>query len=501
VRPEQLFYYSAFSCMLIVSFPSTSSGDEDQDEVPQAATQQGDAAAPPSGPLPKAQAGEPYSVPCLQQPLPVADTELCVTTTLPEFIKAQAQNVAVATSKLAQLETDLKGEDLALLDAQAARAKAAPKKAAAKKAADTKVKEAEKAQKTARAQLEQARQELANQRTASRMADERLIALRGDLVKQKAALAALQTSRDTIAFSEHGCSSPLVLCLNREGGVLASDEAPTKIDAGDVLAVKVFTPGETYSTDVFDVSFSQRKALDVPMEPSSPTQRNTPTGLSAPDVAAVALTMAKYVASEPIDESTDTFTVTFSRSEAGKPAVKLVTVLKIPVHRGYSYYSVAFLVAVTPRGERQVHRDLSVTTNISIDPGFALNIFPGGRRRGVIGYFRTCGDEDILGWRCVADMVGVQVGADVDLTDPTDRLYAGLVVEPVAGLAFVGGVSLRQVAVVPPNADLPPVLDANDVLPVAERRVVRGYFGITMTLDLLDTISKVGAEIRKVKAP
>jgi hypothetical protein len=134
-----------------------------------------------------------------------------------------------------------------------------------------------------------------------------------------------------------------------------------------------------------------------------------------------------------------------------------------------------------------------------VGPGLALNVFPGGRQRGVIGYARRCLTSTVS--RCLANNLGFQLATDLDLTAPTDKLYAGLVFEPVAGLAVVGGVSLRKVNVVPSAGELPALEATDGSAPTNTRRILRGYVGITITLDLLNTISATSADLKKVKVP
>lgn len=63
--------------------------------------------------------------------------------------------------------------------------------------------------------------------------------------------------------------------------------------------------------------------------------------------------------------------------------------------------------------------------------------------------------------------------------------------EPVAGLSLSAGVSVRQVAFVPPDSDHSGIVDASTPIPTQQRRVIRPYLGVTVTFDLLDALAKI----------
>lgn len=316
---------------------------------------------------------------------------------------------------------------------------------------------------------------------------------------------ALHVASPEEAFHSNHCERPEIICYDRNGelfsyGEQKSDALPAAVRVGDKVTVLVLTQQKVSDDEkLVTVSFLARKSQD----------RLLPDSLLASDKEAEELRILEAkaplppsyaalppFASDPVPDDVVDFTIFFQRLPSGEEH-RVDKTDVIPVDLGYSYYSVAFLAAATFKGDRHVLRDLGTTSDHAVDPGLALNIFPFGRQRGTIGYIRKCT------WahprRCVANMIGFQIGTDLDFTKPTDKLFAGLVFEPVAGLAIVGGVALRKVAVVPPAGALPALEAMDGSSPSDSRYVTRGYVGVTITLDLLDTISSIGTKIKNVQ--
>lgn len=331
-------------------------------------------------------------------------------------------------------------------------------------------------------------------------------AAKKELERMEAMRSALDTVTNRAAFAKaHNCADPRVLCFDAKGAEFVKHELPREVNAGEVYVAKVIMTKGQMKNEVTRVAFSNRAARDVTFEISGDQPRTADAQdlLAAAATSDEALVLYKTFTAEAVGDEALEFVVTVTHAVKDPNAADAEPVIDdtrsyvIPVARGYSYYSVALLVAATYRGERTIHRDLSASENTSLEGGLALNIFPGGRRRGVIGYLRAT-----KGWaRAFADTLGVQLGTDLNLSDPFDHVYAGIVFEPVAGLGFVAGMSLRTVAFVPPGSDLPGQLDPTDSIPTVDRRVLRPYLGVTVTFDLLDTLARVGSDIRKVKAP
>lgn len=331
------------------------------------------------------------------------------------------------------------------------------------------------------------------------------------VVKQREELEsrfALFAASPEEAFHVNHCERPLTICYDRDGELFSYGKGvevmPAAVRVGDKVAVLVLTQqkdNDASMTVTFLTRRSQERLLaDAPPSESPVRAEKSLRSTNEPRLPPSYDALRPFV-SDPVPDDVVDFTITIQRRALGKDkGIDKTDVIFVDL--GYSYYSVALLVAATFKGDHHVLRDLSTTSDHAVDPGLALNVFPFGRQRGRIGYLAKC---RLGGWaqagRCAANMIGFQLGADLDLTNPTDKLYAGVVFEPVAGLALVGGVTLRKVAVVPPAGALP-VLEAMDgSSPEDTRYVTRGYVGITITLDLLNTISSVGAELRNVKVP
>lgn len=319
-----------------------------------------------------------------------------------------------------------------------------------------------------------------------------------------AASADSQPSKQELAFVKYHCDRKLVICYDRDGelfeytsttGKRIAELLPDQVDTGDIVTVVVLTRHDDIDEANISVAFQGKKLQEVAFD------RAMPQNLGAADRSTSELEFSGITfRSDPVAEDILDLAIGFHRAATGaeRPSDSQLT---IPVNHGYSYYSVALLVAATFKGDRHVLRDLETTSDHAIDPGLALNIFPFGRERGRIGYIRSCGPGPLRLRRCLADMIGFQLATDLDLRDPTDKLYAGLVFEPVAGLALSGGVSLRKVAVVPAPGALPATEAMTGAALADLRYVLRGYVAVTMTFDLLDTISSMGTKIRNVKLP
>lgn len=290
--------------------------------------------------------------------------------------------------------------------------------------------------------------------------------------------------KDVILASH--CERELVICYDHRGELIGNDDEPVALHPGNVVTVVVIT-NDAADKQAITITFAEQKNRDR-LFPDQPI----PARIGVKDSPPLNYFTLPFH-SDPIADDSSELTIRFVRV-ADPPKTRV-----LQVDLGYSYYSVALLVATTFDGNRRVFRDLSAVTDHAIEPALALNVFPFGRQRGVIGFLRKC---SVLRWqRCAGNMIGFQVATDLDLTSPTEKLYAGVVLEPIAGLALTGGVSLRKVDVVPTAGALPSLEAMDGSAPTDRRYVARGYLGITITLDLLDTISKVGSDIKKRNAP
>lgn len=296
-----------------------------------------------------------------------------------------------------------------------------------------------------------------------------------------------KVTSEEVQFGENDCSNTEVICVDHHGLPFFTEEVPSEAQPGLPLTVKVFMTTAQLVDETVAVAFAQRKSLDVPIEPTKKevevsTGDGTFDATRSPDAFHV-----QPFRSNTIDGDSDELVISFANTKKDGSKVERRYTLRIP--HGYSYYSVALLIASVYQGDRTIRRDLTAFEDTAVEGAFALNVFPFGRRRGVVGLWRTCPWSLWQTLDCVGRTVGLTLGTDIDLTKPFDHLYGGIVIEPVAGLAFSAGVSLRQVEFVPPGPEVPGLSDGMVPVPVERGRVLRPYIGVTLTLDLLQTLA------------
>ena len=98
--------------------------------------------------------------------------------------------------------------------------------------------------------------------------------------------------------------------------------------------------------------------------------------------------------------------------------------------------------------------------------------------------------------RALGELVGFQIGVDLAFADPAQRLYAGLLLEPVTGVGLGGGIALaRGDAFIQGYGDGMLVEDPGD-LPVERAYFATGYLGVTLTTRLMTTLQYVARPAR-----
>jgi hypothetical protein len=165
---------------------------------------------------------------------------------------------------------------------------------------------------------------------------------------------------------------------------------------------------------------------------------------------------------------------------------------EIPIDHGRYHLEAAALVPLVVRGRRTVV--LTTTTDgageaISIDQDWhvtaalMLQYFPLGRKRGIVTSFDGCRTPS-----CVENWLGLQVGAG--LGDPFREWYFGVVLEPVSGLALGLGAAILQGQFLAPGMAEGMILPSPADLRVNTDYMVRPYFGVTVTTDILETVGR-----------
>jgi hypothetical protein len=183
------------------------------------------------------------------------------------------------------------------------------------------------------------------------------------------------------------------------------------------------------------------------------------------------------------------------RPETGGPIQRHY---EIPIDHGRYHLEVAALVPLVVRGRRTV--DLTPTTDgagqsISIDQDWhvtaalMVQYFPFGRKRGIVTSFEGCRTPS-----CVENWLGIQVGAG--LGDPFREWYMGLVFEPLSGLALGVGAALLQGQFLAPGMAEGMILPSAADLRTNTDYMLRPYFGLTLTTDILDAVSRATVSTR-----
>ncbi|EYF01940.1 Hypothetical protein CAP_7558 [Chondromyces apiculatus DSM 436] len=171
--------------------------------------------------------------------------------------------------------------------------------------------------------------------------------------------------------------------------------------------------------------------------------------------------------------------------------------IEIAIDHGKYYYEVGLLVPFIVNGARTVtltplsatggERRISVVEDSVVRPALALSLFPWGRRQARVSAWGP--------FRC-GDLFGVQLGVDLDLGDPFNRIYVGGVLEPVAGLSVNLGLAMVKGQFVPSGYAAGTVLSVEDTFTPDTRYMPRLYLGATVTTDVLTTIKGAAAEVR-----
>ena len=187
----------------------------------------------------------------------------------------------------------------------------------------------------------------------------------------------------------------------------------------------------------------------------------------------------------------DALSIDFARTERGSKAPSSDKHYEIIVDSGRYFVEPALLVSFVYKGERTIdlastpsgtERRVGLQEDWHVAAAAMLDVFPLGRQKGHISSFRDCRSRS-----CVENWLGAQVGFGLDST--FHDWYAGIVLEPLSGLALNMGAALRQ-GEFWRRATPRDVSWLSDQLNKYTAYVVRPYFGVTVTLDLLGTLER-----------
>ncbi|WP_437336686.1 hypothetical protein [Sorangium sp. So ce394] len=302
-----------------------------------------------------------------------------------------------------------------------------------------------------------------------------------------AAAGALQAERQEIQqICTSSCKAPGAFCIDaRSGEPLCKGLTPDvyslvgSLSPGDKLLVRVF--GEAALKDELKLSVSFIRSPDRRFDDRAKGDR-APPKLEL---------LAEQTGEAPEDTSITSLKIRYELAGDG-PESAIDESYAVPIDHGQYYLEFGALFPLVIDGSRRVvqttvpgaggERRLSVQEDWSVNPSIVLNVFPGGRRRGVISSFQDMRLSTTLG-----DLLGVQAGVDLDLGEPFDRIFLGGVIEPVAGLSFNAGVAFVQQEYLPAGHAEDMILPAGESVSPVRRYAPRFYFGATLTLDIVNT--------------
>ncbi|WP_437612088.1 hypothetical protein WMF20_07990 [Sorangium sp. So ce834] len=297
----------------------------------------------------------------------------------------------------------------------------------------------------------------------------------------------LQAQRQEIQqICTSSCKAPGAFCVDaRSGEPLCDGLAPDvyslvgALSPGDKLIVRVF--GEEALRDKLKLSVTFLRSPDRRFDDRAPGGR-APARLEL---------LAEQTAEIPEDTSITSLKIRYELAGDG-PESAIDESYAVPIDQGQYYLEFGALIPLVIDGSRRVvqttlpgaggERRLSVEEDWSVNPSIVLNVFPGGRRRGVISSFQDMRLSTTLG-----DLLGVQVGVDLDLGEPFDRIFLGGVIEPVAGLGFNAGLAFVQQEYLPAGHAEDMIVPVGESVSPARRYAPRFYFGATLTLDIVTT--------------
>ncbi|WP_437726097.1 hypothetical protein [Sorangium sp. So ce861] len=293
----------------------------------------------------------------------------------------------------------------------------------------------------------------------------------------------LQAQRQKICASS--CKAPGAFCIDAGSGEPLCDGLTPDVyslvgslSPGDKLIVRVFGEEALKGKLKLSVSFirSPDRRFDDKKLPRDPAKVEP---------------LAEQTAEVPEDTSITSLKIRYELAGDG-PESAIDESYAVPIDQGQYYLEFGALFPLVLDGSRRVvqttvpgaggERRLSVQEDWSVNPSLVLNVFPGGRRRGVISSFQDMRLAATLG-----DLLGVQAGVDLDLGEPFDRIFLGGVIAPVAGLSFNAGVAFVQQEYLPAGHAEDMIVPVGESVSPVRRYAPRFYFGATLTLDIVNT--------------
>lgn len=295
------------------------------------------------------------------------------------------------------------------------------------------------------------------------------------------------------------CTASGTFCLEATSGKPLCGPAdayatPPKLRGNDTVVFRVYIQSDHQKDGTASLSVANGSSGDSTFAPApAGGDKKVEGGRGAP--AYVKILEKTFTA--PTDALVHWILVTYTWTPAS--GVPTNQTFKIGVDHGKYYLEIGLLVPVVIQGSRTVaattvpgtggEKRLTVNSDTAVTPALALNVFPWGRRNGCVSV--GCGDEFRAG-----DLFGFQFAVDLDLKHAFDRFYGGLVLEPVSGFSLSLGVAAVKGEFVPQNYAAGMVVPSGETFTPDTKYTPRPYFGLTLTNEVLTTITGAARAIR-----
>ncbi|MGK3961436.1 hypothetical protein WMF38_51065 [Sorangium sp. So ce118] len=305
--------------------------------------------------------------------------------------------------------------------------------------------------------------------------------------------------KETLEICAKQCLSPGAFCIDARSGAPfceglrgATYDLPDALRPGERIAVRVIGKEAEDAGKV-------KLALNFAASPESLFKPPSPAALAK---GPGALTVVEEQIVQVPDDSTIAFLrIVFARTD-GK--LRAPVEYRALVDHGQYYLEAGILLPIVVDGSRRVvttpipstggERMYSIAENWSVNPSIVLNVFPGGRRRGFVSSYQGC-------FWCAGfwgDLLGLQAGVDLDLGEPFDRIFMGVVLQPIAGLSINSGLALVEQEFLPPGYAVGMPVTSGETLTPQPHYMPRFYFGATLTLDIVNTFATATREAQKL---
>ncbi len=322
---------------------------------------------------------------------------------------------------------------------------------------------------------------------------------------------------DATVRQAHDCDKTGTVCLRPDGSLIPDEKLPELLEPGDKLSVAVvgcekLREGVTFAISVTEAGHADRLFRVQPSEPDDSAVKGLAAGpVTAPRICQSAddiKTLGKEEVTISSNSNIDRVDITLTPDPAQAKYKDLVygkRTHSIEVQQGRYFLDVGILVPVTIQGSRNIVASDTPGADQGVldiqsktprpSPALMLNVFPGGRTSGAFTSFtRTrCPKAKAEYFECqrrkhrrnAANSLGIQVGLDLDFSDVADAFYVGGLFEPITGLSFNAGISMREGNYLKPGYQVGQLITSDDDRQGDERYMVRPYVGITLSADIL----------------